>query len=136
MLERPIVSFKDIAAALRTSERQVLVWATRRVDPLRLCSYFGTPRILPSALLRWKQRHLGGEGLARIRGWHDIARRVDLSRIAAIRAEKAEADPLPVVHPKHGMVWAFESALDDWRDAHLWPYAVHRKLRRVTGSKT
>ncbi len=129
MLERPLVGFPAIAEALRTSPRQVLVWATRRVDPLRLRAYHGMPRILPSKLNEWQRRHGEVPGLGRVRGWHLIAERVEMSRMAAIRAAAVEDDPLPVKQPRVGMVWAYESALDDWREAHELPYAAHRRLR-------
>lgn len=130
MLERPLVGFAAIAEALRTSPRQVLVWATRRIDPLRLRAYHGLPRALPSKVKEWQRRHMEATGLRRVWGWHDIAARVEMSRMAAVRASKRPDDPLPVVHPKTGRVWAYESALDDWREAHEFPYAAHRKLRR------
>lgn len=130
MLERPIVGFVDIAAALRCSERQVLFFAVRRTDPLRLRSYQGVPRIMPSSLAEWRRRHGDIRGTKRVRGWQKIALAVEMSRMAAIRAAKLKDDPLPVRRPKGGgMVWAYESALSDWKAAHELPYAAHRVLR-------
>lgn len=130
MVEHPIVGFPAIAEALRTSPRQVLVWATRKRDPLRLRTYQGLPRILPSKLKAWQDRHNEKAGMKVVRGWQKIAMRVEMSRMAAVRASEVEDDPLPVHHPQHGlMVWAHESALDDWKEAHELPYAAHRRLR-------
>lgn len=130
MSEQPITGFRDIAAALRCSERQVLQFATRRRDPLRLISYQGVPRILLSSLTEWRRRHGHLRGTKRVRGWSQIAACVEMSRMAAIRASKLADDPLPVQHPKGGgMVWAYASALADWMAAHTLPYAAHRVLR-------
>lgn len=137
-----IVGFREIAAALKCSERQVLQFATRRVDPLPLLSYQGVPRIQPADLAEWRRRHGGLRGTVRIRGWSQIALRVEMSRIAAIRASKLAEGPLPVKRSKGGgMVWAYASALDDWKAAHTLPYAAHRVLRthdswkRLRGTK-
>lgn len=130
MLDRPIVGFPSIAAALGVSTRQVLQWATRKRDPLRLVSYQGVPRILASRLASWNDRRWEKPRLETVRGWQAISLRVEMSRMATIRAASLAEDPIPVHHPGHGrMVWAHASALDDWRDAHCLPYAAHRKLR-------
>lgn len=131
MIERPIVGFVAIGEALLTTPRQVLAWATRKVDPLRLVTYQGMPRILPSALKSWRDRHMGAAVLRRVRGWHLIAERVEMSRMAAIRVSEREQDPLPVTHPASGMVWAFETAVDDWKRAQEVPYWAHRALREA-----
>jgi hypothetical protein len=129
--EKPIVYFDNIAAALLTSPRQVIVWATRKRDPLRLRVYHDIPRILPSKLQEWKRRHAKVATLRRVHGWNEIAKRVELSRMSAIRMAAREYDPLPVTQPKNGaMVWAYESALVDWREAQEVPYLAHRLLRQ------
>lgn len=131
LLERPLFGFTEIAQAMRTSARQVLVWSKRKHDPLRLYMYQGAPRILPSKLKEWQRRHAKVASLVRIRGWDAIAKRAELSRMAAIRLSEIAEDPLPVTRPTNGlMVWAYESAIDDWRDAHILPYAAHRALRK------
>ena len=85
MIERPVTGFEDIAAAAKCSARQVLFFATRLRDPLRLESYLDVPRILPSKLKAWRQRNADVAGLPKVRGWHAIAQYAEMSRMAAIR---------------------------------------------------
>lgn len=135
MLDPLLVGFERIAEALRTSPRQVLIWATRARDPLRLMVYHGIPQTRESRLRAWHDRYLE-RPTARVHGWRDIAARVQMSRMAAIRASEREQDPLPVVRAANGAVWAHADALADWKDAHLWPYAVHRAMRKRKSDAT
>jgi hypothetical protein len=127
--DRVLVGFTDIAATLRTTERQVLKWVVRRRDPLRLRVLHSVPRILRSELERWHRRQIGSERLGRVFGWDAIAKRVKMSRFAAVKAAGWEDDPLPVHRPRVGMVWAHESALDDWVAAQEVSYGTWRRLR-------
>lgn len=129
-----------IAVALKTSQVQVTRWAStappRRAlvslyrDPLRVLGVHDVLVIDAAKLEAWRRRNLlGGRDEPRVYGWDAIAARVQLRQSAARAAASAERDPLPVVRLDGERVWAYESALDEWRDAHEYAYDVHRFLK-------
>lgn len=128
-----LVGFEAIAEALRTSPRQVLVWATRKREPLPLMAYLDVPRIEQARLEEWRQRHLDPTSSRKVYGWNTIARTVEMSRISAIRAAEWDENPLPVKPARgiNGRVWAYAEALREWKEAHVLPYPAHRKLRAL-----
>jgi len=135
MLETRYEGFRSIALAMRTSERQVLQWAKRKVDPLRLAVYQGMPRTTASHIRDWMNRYLETPGQDKLHGWEAIRKRAEMSRMAAIRASELQDDPLPVVRREGAIVWAYVTAVDDWRAAHVWSYAAWRVLRKPRARK-
>jgi hypothetical protein len=142
MLDTRLSGLDDIAAELRTSRVQVLRLAsTRRPsrplerryrDPLRLQWLHGRPIIMRSVTTSWRRRNLqNGEGERKLWGWKAIYDRAELSKRAAEGAAEWEVDPLPVVRAQDGRVWAYESAIDEWRRARVFSRDVHRMLREA-----
>jgi uncharacterized protein (DUF2336 family) len=64
-------------------------------------------------------------------GLKAIYDRAELSKRAAEGAAEWEVDPLPVVRAQDGRVWAYESAIDEWRRARVFSRDVHRMLREA-----
>jgi hypothetical protein len=147
MLDPRLAGLRDIAEVLRTSPFQVLRWAsTKRTlrplveryrDPLRLRSVHGVLVIRRSRLEAWRNRNQrGGIGEKRIFGWEAICAFIGMRRSAAVAARSWGVDPLPVVRPDGQRVWAYESALTDWCEAHEFAYGVHRlvsEARKLRG---
>lgn len=114
---------------LRVAVRQVLRWVTRRRDPLRLLVFNGVPQGLRSHVQRWHRRNLIPNREERLHGWEAIGKRAVMSRGAAIQASTWSDDPLPVFRKRHLPVWAYASAIDDWKAAQTLAYWTWRRLR-------
>jgi hypothetical protein len=149
MLDPRLAGLRDIAEALRTSAFQVLRWAStkrprrslteRYRDPLRLRSIHGVLVIRRSRLEAWRNRNQrGGAGEKRVTGWEAVCAYIGMRRSAAVAACGWSVDPLPVVRPDGLRVWAYESALTDWCEAHEFAYGVHRlvsEARKLRGEE-
>jgi hypothetical protein len=128
-----LVGVADIARAAGADERSVWRWADPDAcDPLRLEYLHGVPRILRSVLKAWQRRRTPGNGERRIRGWEAICKCAELSRTSAWRAARdGVPDRLPVHLPKNGRPWAYAAAIDDWRNARVFPVRVQRDRVRA-----
>lgn len=141
MLDERPAGQDDIAAALNTNPVQLLRWADtarprvaierRYRDPLRLRWLHGRAIVWRSELEAWRRRNLqGGRDEPKVHGWEKICARVELRRRAAMEAAGRGQDPLPVVRAADGSVWAYESALDEWREARIESRDTHFLLRK------
>lgn len=149
MLDPRLAGLRDIADALRTSPFQVLRWAStkrprrplaeRYRDPLRLRSIHGVLVLRRSRLEAWRNRNQrDGSGEKRLHGWDAICKHIGMRRSAAVAACAWTEDPLPVVRPDGLRVWAYESALTEWCEAHEFAYGVHRLVsaaRKLRGDE-
>jgi len=129
MLDRVVIGMAALAAELGTSPQQIDRWANLPSDPLRVRYLHGVPRMRRSRMRAWWRRAKdGGRGETVVRGWQVIAALAELSVSAAWRASRAQKDPLPVSHAEGGRVWAWASAVEDWRDDRELPRSAHRRL--------
>lgn len=149
MLDQRIAGLRDIGASLNTSPFQVIRWAStqrprrpltkRYCDPLRLRSVHGVLIIRRSRLEAWRNRNQrDGADERRLYGWDAICKYTGMRRSAAVAACAWADDPLPVVRPEGSRVWAYESALTDWCEAHEFAYGVHRLVsaaRKLRGEE-
>lgn len=141
MLDKVCVGIPAIASEFGTSPQQIDRWANLPSDPLRLEYLHGVPRMRRSRMQRWWRRNReDGRGEKKTLGWATIAALAELSLSAAWRAAKEAADPLPVHRlaegeAGEGRVWAWESAIEDWRDARLLPRAAHLRQRPRRGQR-
>lgn len=66
-----------------------------------------------------------------LKGWKDIANRLDVSVDTAMRYYRLPVDPLPVVKDRFGRPMAFSSAIDAWLDRELIPGRVYDELKTL-----
>lgn len=133
MRDELLVGYADIAAALGRDVRLVMTWADPfGWDPLPVDVYGDRVEIRRSRLETWRCRNLtDGAGEERVFRMPAIARRAQMSVRAAFDAAAADVAPLPVQREDDGTIWAYASAIDDYRRARTHSLL----LRRLLGSK-
>lgn len=111
-------------------------WRRNR-DPLPLVWLYGTARIRSDRLALWQRRKAKDRGLVCVCGARALCAALGIKSAQTLArwAERTWAPRVPIQRDAEGLLWAYQSALEDWVQAEHTPHWRRARDLRAKGDR-